>query len=460
MSSYVPISSVVNAFHTPYNNVYQGSSNLKMSKVPVIQNTSIRNELSSNRFNSVTDVNLPQNVLLENSFLVLAIRGSDLKVGTFLERGWGYSAIRKIRFQVSGSGQSLEMTGQALLMKNLADAETSSKAARLMKLAGEPYDGVAAPDQEYYYAYINLYLPWGSVSSKRFCPYDGSILRSPATITIEIDNAVNFMSRSIGLDPISVYPTQFSEAFVLTRTQIMREPSPMPAMFGPGTNGRYCYAYQYPQHQQIKNVTGVSDDAVRQSVQLKGFRSGNLQSIDMWLQRETFDADAPMNDSPHSRLLAYAPRNIRVLYGGQELYRSELDTAQIFNLCTNTIDLVWDATSTSYVVGDAENEGNKAAVSQYVHIDLAQYNETVFTDLLQVGIDAISQDFQIEFNTPRPANLVPSDPGLAEPKWTVHFNYNYLASVTTTGGDTQLEFVSPKMIMSAGSVSNANLLTY
>lgn len=465
MSTYLPLSSVVNTFHSPYNNVYQGSSNMKMSKVPVIQNTSIRNELSSNRFNSVTEINLPQNILLQNSILVLALRGGDLKKGTFLEKGWGYSAVRKIRFQVSGSGQTLEMTGQALLMKNLADAESESKANQIMELSGEGFAGGADGDaNKTYYAYVNLYLPWGSVSSKRFIPYDASILRSSATITIEIDNVANFMSQSVGNDPQIAYPSEFKEAFVLTRTQIMREPSPMPALYGPGTNGRYSYAYMYPQHALVKNVEGVSDDLTRQSIALKGFRSGNLQSIDVWLERETFYENVPMSNSAHSRLRAYAPTNVRLIYGGQEIYRSEADSAQLFNLCDNVINLTWAATVPGYVSGDDDTITVPEAGQQsaYVHIPVAQFNETVFCDLLQVGGDLISQDVQLEFNTPNPELIVPKDTN--EParqcRWSVHMNYNYLASVSTTSGDTQLEFVSPKMIMSAGATANANLLTY
>ena len=445
MSSYAPLSAIVDTFNTPYDNVYQSSQNIKRSSVAVIQNTSIRNDLSSLNFGSTTTIELPQNILLQNSILVLTIAKESLPIGNTLERGWAYSALRRMTFQVSGSGQTLEMTGQALLVKNVADCESQGKIDRLMELAGEAHYGSAATKD--YTAYINLYLPWGSVSSKRYLPYDASILRRPASLTIEMNDAKNIFSR--GSQNVTAYPAAFKAAFVLSRTQILREPSPMPALFGVGTLGRYSHAYIYPQHQTVQNIAGKHLPSDLQSVDLRGFRSGNLQSIDCWLTRDTYDSTLPMSNSAHSRLVAYAPSNVRLLYGGQEIYSSDLDSSQIFNLCENQINLSWSATTFKYETVSVPTGGTPVDVnSSYLHIPIAQYNETVFCDLLQYGLDMISQNVQMRFNTPDPALLTPQENTgpFEEPKWTMHFNYNYLASVTTRGGDTQLEFIPTRLM--------------
>lgn len=448
MSSYAPLSGVIDTFHTPFNNVYRSTENTQMSKIAVISNTSIRNELSSNRVDSTTTIELPQNVLLQNSVLVLKINKDDIKPKQVFERGWGYNAIRLIRFQVAGSGQTLELTGQALMVKNLADCESQGKVDRLMELAGKSYNGTVddAPKDDLV-AYINLYLPWGSVSSKRYLPYDASILYRPASITVELNEASKVCVQAKDVNELRF--NQYKESYVLTKTQVLRTPSVMPSLFGVGTQGRYSYPYMYPQHQVVEGVVGKSNKSDRQSIDLRGFRSGNLQSIDVWLTRETLGGDVPLSDSAYSQLASYAPRNVRLLYGGQELYKSDDDSAQIFNLCDNEINLSWTSDVFDYVTTNTDLGDAKEKESSYLHIPIAQFNETVMTDLMQVGLDMISQNVQLYFTTPNPDTLEPVDTETPkrQPKWTVHMNYNMLASVSTSGGDTQLEFVSPKLIM-------------
>ena len=446
MSSYCPLSDVVSDKHTPWNNIYQSAENVKMSMAPVIKNTSIRNELASDRMDSVTTVHLPQNVLLSNSILVLTIAKEDLKQYLFMEKGWGYLALDKIVVQVAGSGQTLESRGASILVKNLSDSESQGKLDRVVELAGESFKGTADATKDYT-AYINLAnIPWSSCSSKRFLPYDSSILRSPASVRIELSPPRKFIKQSIGNTTQVPLPTRYKSAFVFSNTQILREPSPLPLLYGAGTNARYVYNYIYSQYEQQQGIRGKSDDNDHQTVQLRGFRSANLQSVDVWLTRETFDADTPMNNSRSCSLLSYAPRNLRLMYGGQELYRSELDTAQLSNLFDNEINLSWSTDNPAWAVGDNEALVSTPKASSYVHIPIAQFNETVFCDLVQQGVNFVSQDVTLEFNSPPPAELSPTDPGANEPKYTINFNYNYLAGVSTRNGETTLDFRPPKVM--------------
>ena len=153
-----------------------------------------------------------------------------------------------------------------------------------------------------------------------------------------------------------------------------------------------------------------------------------------------------MSQSAHSQLRAYAPRNVRLLYGGQEIYRSDDEIDQLYNLCDSPVNISWSTTVPAW-----NNTSNTIATagaqqSSYLHVQLSQYNESLFCDLMQKGYDMVSQNVQLQFETPQPAELVPVPNPVAQVKWTLHMNYNYLAGVATRNGDTQLEFKSPQMV--------------
>ena len=262
MALYAPLSDLVTSFSSPWNNAFVTAENSKRSIVDVVGNTTIRDDLNNDRFSSTTTIELPQNVMLKNSILVLKINKDDLPNTVSLERGWGYNAIRRITFQVAGSGQTLEMTGQALLVKNLADCESNGKAERMMELAGEAFGG-ADPATKDYVAYVNVYLPWGSINSDRYIPYDSSILRSP-----ELNSADKVITKSV-TNTGYVFPKNYKEAYVATRTQIIRgEGSPLRELYGVGTQARYVYPFMYPQH-EVKAIQGA---VAPQLVSLNGFR--------------------------------------------------------------------------------------------------------------------------------------------------------------------------------------------
>lgn len=465
MSNYAPLSDVVSKFATPYQNISYVVENSKTSVIPVINNTSIRNDLNTDRPNSVTSVNLPQGVLLKNSVLVLKIAKENLKKFMYLQKGWGYAAIRNMTFQVSGSSNRLEMTNLAMLIKNIADCESGAKINTLMDLAGEEFDGAGDATKDYY-AYINLYCPWGSVSSKRWIPYDAHLMRQPAVLRIELNKFEDFINIAGGnyggLTPAEtapILPVAWAESYVLTKTQILREPSPLPMIYGVGTTGEYNYPYMFPQDEiqslKVSNVDAANN--VIQSVDLKGFRSGNLQSIDLFLERVTFDENQSMSlASVNPSLLAYAPRDVRLMYGGQELYRSDDNSAQIMNLFDNENNMRWEtAAPSTYVPTGVTSSGSVPVVSattgrksEYVHIQLSQLNETVFCDLIQQGLEMVSQDVKLFFTVPNAGELSPPNNNAGgSVTYRVHTVYNYLASVRTVAGNTELAFKSIRSLI-------------
>jgi hypothetical protein len=335
-------------------------------------------------------------------------------------------------------------------IKNISDCESGNKVKQVNKLAGEPFAGVDLNPVSRV-ALVNLYLPCSNLSSTRYMPYDTNLLSRPVSVRIEFARIDEVMTWALADDTTirPSLPSQYKSCFVVCKNHLLvNGPTPVRDLVGPRGNDFYTYGYVYPQYYSTV-VTGSSDKNTPVVVDLKGFRAGSLQSIDLWLTRLTYDnvAGNDMYKSVNQADLGYAMSNVELLYAGNCIYRSDLNVGQLLNLTDYSNGITYDSNTYKYQQATTADPIPITATSYVLHIQLSQFNERFFSNLTQAGVDMISQNVQLRFTSPTLAELaIPSSTPstvVGQPKFLLNANYNMQAGVRTARGQTQLIFVAP-----------------
>jgi len=456
MATFVPVADEVDVAFKLYDNAYQSTNNVKKSVTRVINNNNVKETLMNYNLDGNSSVDLPQNVLLSNVLLVMKFSKGDLPVGAVMEKGWGYRAIRNIEFSYANS-QILRYNGRNLLIKNLEDCETLGKRESLMELGGSPYSGVreSVAGAELVAA-INIYLPHSNMSSDRCIPFDSSILDRPCRIKIEFNDAKTLFKK-MGNDVI-VYPSGFKEAYVVVKSGLLYDgPSTsIRSKVGRGGGSKYSYGYIYPQSFSSGDVKqGVSvDQNSKVTFRLDDFLNGSLVSMNLWLERVTVggpDADGQryLSTLPHTSQYYTPMTNLEITYASQAIYRADDTVSELINLTEYTVDGQFKvAMIPLYLTNPVGGAVTFPVTSKWTHVQIAQFNETYFSDLIQTGVQLVANQVMITFNTPTieevnatyGADVPDTAVAAGQPFYRLHGNWNYQAAVRTGDGNTELLF--------------------
>lgn len=453
MTSFLPIAPSISVPTSPYDNVYRSSGNTLESVSRVIKNTITRTSLPSLQLGSASSVDLPIGPLLGPVVLSLTLKGqAQIPLLSCLSAGWGWDAIRYISFSVGGS-QVLRYTGEVLRVQTLQDAESGAKRDDIIALAGDPYDAnttIAATKE--FTANINIYLPFSNLSSSRVCPFDSSILDRPVSVQIELKRAEEFFTFSATDAAVvrGLLPTSLHSASVYSDTSVFVDgPSEsIKDLVGPSGTMVSGYPFMYPQAFVSSPLVGVPKTSnSKVSVRLDNFLNGGLQGIYLWLVRTTFDGtgSTPLSGSCHSLFEWTDMNEIELSYAGQSIYRTDNDTDELFGLSRSTVGTKSNGTSFPYTTAATVGPINSAAkANRWVYIPFAQYQTSIFVNLIQPGCSLVNNQVLLTFNTPELSELsmgnVPTTPA-SQPSYILHAMYQYQASVEVSKGKAEMRFV-------------------
>jgi len=451
MSAFLPIASNIDVNARVYDNVYQTNSNMLESVARVINSRSTKLSLNSKAFGNVVQVNIPRgNMLLGHTSVSLKINKSAVPTNAFLTQDWVYDAIRYVEFQF-GNSEKLRYEGKHLLIKNLADCESGEKKDIMQNYAGDQKIDKASGEllrREEYVGSATIYLPFSNMSSARCLPFDASVLQAPVQLTIELapaDQVFKYTAADAAVVRAAL-PNDYTDAYVSCKTQYFVDgPSDsirdVVSMRG---DQKYSYGYIYPQtFMDSKDIVGVpaSEKVGGMSVEMTRFLNAGLQSIDIFVERITLGnaagspagavADEPLSNSVQPRNNYVPISNVQLLYAGQPIYRSDDNSNILENLSeyptSTTFDLeAWDFKKTT---APTLTNGNAPKTGYWTHIQLSQYNERYFTNLVQSGVALNSNEVLLTFNTPERQDLPSMIDGVSEtavqPKYRLHAIYNY-----------------------------------
>ena len=465
MTAFLPVAANIDANASVWDNNYQTNNNMLESSSRVLTNQAAKLSLPSKSFGNNVRVNLPHgNLLLGHTTLTLKIDDAKVPKGAFLCQDWVYNAIKYIEFQF-GNSEKLRYEGKHLLIKNLADCESGEKKSVMSQVAGrKKTEDAAGGSRSEYVGSVTIYLPFSNMSSSRYIPFDSSILSSPVEINIELARAdeVFQFTQTNAATVRNALPLQYDDAYMMTKTMYMVDGSSdsireKVSMRG---NDKYLYSYMYPQtFIDSKVLTGVpaSTQKSGMSVDLTRFLNASCQSIDIFVERLTLGNTAPAGSAIDNAPLSRSAQpenhyvqisNCELRYAGQPIWRSD-DTSDVLQ------NLSEYPTSTSFDLEIYQyNEGAGADLVQitsqkgyWLHIQMSQYNERFFSNLIQSGVALNSNEVQLVFNTPELKDLpsmlaTPANPTV-QPQYKVYANYNYQAGVRVAKGEANLVFQPP-----------------
>ncbi len=468
MSAFLPVASNIDVNARIYDNIYQTDSNMLESVARVVNSRSAKLSLPSKSFGNVVQINIPRgNLLLSHTSISLKIDKGSVPANAFLTQDWVYDAIRYVEFQF-GNSEKLRYEGKHLLIKNLADCESGEKKDIMQNYAGDQKIDKAVGDDLARSAYVGsatIYLPFSNMSAARCLPFDASVLNAPVQLTIELAPADQVFKYTLADAPTvrAALPNDYTDAYVSVKTQYLVDGASdsirdVVSMRG---NQKYSYGYVYPQtFMDSKDIDGVSASQMvgGMSVEMTRFLNASLQSIDIFVERVTLgnaaatgaaSANAPLSNSVQPKNNYVPISNVQLLYAGQPIYRSDDNSNVLENLSeyptSTTFDLeAWDYKETT---APSLTNGKVPKTGYWTHIQLSQYNERYFTNLVQSGVALNSNEVLLTFNTPELEDLPSMIDGVAQPtiqpKYRLHAIYNYQAAVRTAKGETNLVFQPP-----------------
>lgn len=453
MTSFLIPASSIDIGAKPFDNVYQGPTNMLEGISRVLNTTAVKQGLQNTSIGTDSTQNLPQGVLLKATLLVLTIKAADLNKakGGYLPEAWGYRMVDDYEFQM-GDSQMLRIKGDSNFLKVMADCETKSKRDELRKLGGEQLNITSDTNNVDAVAYIAVYLPFSNVNSSRCTPYDSSILNGPVSLTIRTRAMNKVMSKNKAAT--IVYPSVFGQAYIEQQTAIFADgpqDSIRDLVNTVGSPYKYTYAYIYPQYFTSVIDSSAPSTGQKVIVRLDQFKNGSVQSSDFWLTIESFKLSTVTKNLSSGADSAWNPHlflqmsDVELLYGSNKIYRSDLQSNDFFDLTEYPVPASFDTQLVKY--DEAANPTATSATSKWCHVQLAQYNERFFTNYAQTGPTLVNNSVQMEFYTPENdeiAGLLGLGVGVVtDVKLRLHANYNMQAAVRTANARTELIFVPP-----------------
>jgi len=337
--------------------------------------------------------------------------------GNQLVEGWGNALIRTVSVRYGSSAQYFFSGGQ-IWMQNLWDCEDSRKMAQLANLAGNAVvggQGVAGAQ-----AFVYLNLPHCSPRADgKPLPFPSDLLVQPIVVTVELNN---ISSAFIGVTGggNGTLPSQLGAAQLQVKQEMMQDSADLLARRMDMNTHAYTFPLKYfPQQETtIQIPTGSTSASAPNTVNLTGFRAGEVRNILLWLTKNGEAAE-------------YGPwywnqlSNITLTYNGEIFYTTTSTASQLWNLVTDTkqagVDLIVPTTA---------NSATQAGfVSPWVDIPFAQVNVPYDKEVKLVhGKPILNAVVNLSFTCP------------TADAYTLHAVYLYNSSLLMSRGSSEYIF--------------------
>jgi hypothetical protein len=344
----------------------------------------------------------------------------QLPAGTYTNlgcsAGWGYAAIRQLGIRV-GNSSLYYFTGDQLLQSVLSECEDSAKRDNMFQLGGQALLPADFADENKRTAYVYIKCPWNSPSAQeKPLPLPTDLLTQPVQFIIEFEPANKIFIA--GTSPAAL-PTQFSSAIVQFRqTHLMNGSDLLARRVDMNSN---ALSFPLKNFQQTTFRTTVSATAgVPVQVNLTGFRSGSLKSIDLWAVSA---ADLAAGNPNRWVLLG----SVRLLLNGLVYYDAPEASNQFFSI----VDRKTGAQAAyGRIAGTGTATLSSVADTMYwLNIPFAQHTESLAGDMVvSTGIPIMNSVVNLEVSFPTTASYV------------LNASYNYAANLMFSRGGADYVF--------------------
>lgn len=323
-------------------------------------------------------------------------QGQSFYNGCALNKGWGYSMIRRVGVRY-GNSSLYYFSGDQMLIDVLSDCEDSDKKQKMFELGGQQLRPLAnggntssvAGDwtsDTARTAYVYIKLPHNSPSAQELpLPLPTDLLTAPVQVNVEFKLASEVFNTSayvagVGSNSLITLPQGFDTAYAQFKQTHFDDRGEQLARKVNMSEMAYSYPLKYFS-QEVFRIQNVPGGVSNFPITLTGLRSGNCLGIRMWARPNyptTADASGTILTNPWTYL---APLSVQLSVNGLIYFDSRNGQQQLWNLLDRKTSASWNA---DFLVVNGQNFAdtqtlapNIPQVSSWVWIPFGQHTETL-----------------------------------------------------------------------------------
>ncbi len=338
-----------------------------------------KQSLTSLVFGSTAEITIPNQDFLSDVYLLL--QTPQFPIGSSLSSQWAYSSIKSLRYQWGSSNVSqIEISGEALWMKNFIDAETKEKRDLVNDLSGVINIGTnlttIIPAQT---AIIQLPTPWSLLAScDEKKPYDTSLLSSNIIIQIVFEDSTSFIT----VGPANpVLPNSFLRGEIYLKQQTLTDKSKsLRNQLKRNESLMTSYPFVHLQNGSTRYLNGINPEQ-SVTVDLQSFITSDLLGIAFYVVRladiKRTGTDLTNESGIVNRFNTLPCTDIKLEYNGITLHDMPGRMSELVGASINVGSVKGNYTLASYV---APNLTAVAGVQNVYYLPLTQHKSTFFKE--------------------------------------------------------------------------------
>jgi len=395
---------------------YYGETNIEKQAYPcVVNNRFVQNFTNLGQGSSQFIISPQQGV--SDIVVQLQMPVIATTTGLALSQGWGYGLVNRISVRYGSSAQYF-WSGAQLLLQNLIDAENNPKVNAVLNQGGNFAAGAACSSAQ---AYLYLKLPHNSCrASGKPLPFSSDLLVQPIVITIEMlaSNAV-FVVQTGG--SIATAPVALAAAQLQVRQEMLTDTSDLLARRVDMNSHAYTFPLMYFAQQETQ--VQLQATASSQTVNLTGFRAGEVKNIVLWLTLNTEQVPGSGSFNPAKW---YPLSTVTLTYNGEIFSRFDGGSGSLWNLVCDEKAQAVDVTS---AVAGAAAGNYLTATSYWLDCPFAQVNVAYDKETKLIhGKPILNAVVNLSLTTPDNS------------AYTLHAMYLYNASLLCSRGSSEYIF--------------------
>ena len=406
---------------------YYGESNLEKQAYPCVVNTRFVQQFTNLGAGSSQFIISPQqgvsDIILQLQMPVVGANGFSSATGLALSAGWGYGLINRVSVRYGSSAQYF-WSGAQILLQNLLDAENNVKVDGLLNQGGNFTNATqlaAATVGSPVSAYVYLKLPHNSCRAEgKPLPFASDLLVQPIVVTVEMlpTNSV-FIVQTGGA--ITTAPNALAAAQMQVKQEMLTDTSDLLARRVDMNSHAYTFPLLYFAQQETQ-VQLVAQSAA-QSVNLTGFRAGEVRNIVLWL---TLNTEQVPGGGLFQPAKWYPIGSVTLTYNGEIFSRFDGGSSQLWNLtCDSKLQIVNATTATAGAAAGT----NTTQPSYWLDCPFAQVNMPYDKEMkLMHGKPILNAVVNLQLTTPDAS------------AYTLHAMYLYNASLLCSRGSSEYIF--------------------
>jgi hypothetical protein len=306
--------------------MYPGETNIEKQAYPAIVNTRFV-QTFTNLGQGSSQFILSPNGGISDIILQMATP-SAAYTNVALTDGWCYSLVNRISVRYGSSAQYF-WSGAQVFLQNVLDAENNPKVDQLLKLGGTTAVGAACSGVT---GFVYLKLPHNSCRANgKPLPFPSDLLVQPIVVTVELFALNAVMINQAAGNPAASAPAALASASLQAKQEMLTDTSDTLARRVDMNSHAMTFPLPYFCQQETQVPIG---SAGVQTVNLTGFRAGEVKQIVLWFTPTTVNgvANAQTPGSGNYNPLYWTSMSdIQLTYNGEIFNRFDAGSYALWN---------------------------------------------------------------------------------------------------------------------------------